>query len=86
MEQQVQLDSISTTLFNTIKDINDKFMIITNQMSTMMEMITSLDTRVSALEKELSNNVITNVKLIPSIMPAFAKQHNIPLSSPYEDL
>ena len=86
MEQQVQLDSISTTLFNTIKDINDKFMIITNQMSTMMEMITSLDTRVSALEKELSNNVITNVKLIPPIMPTFAKQHHIPLSSPYEDL
>lgn len=62
MEQQIQLDSLSTTVIELVKNVNDKFANITNQMSTMMEMLTRLEDNVKILDKRVETLEISNIK------------------------
>ena len=62
MEQQIQLDSLSTTVIELVKNVNDKFANITNQMSTMMEMLSRLEDNVKILDKRVETLEISNIK------------------------
>ena len=62
MEQQIQLDSLSTTVIELVKNVNDKFANITNQMTTMMEMLTRLEDNVKILDKRVETLEISNIK------------------------